>query len=49
MSEIFEKDSGTIGLHLKDIYKSGKLDDFGSNTNSGGMLFFQIIDNCANK
>ena len=26
MSELFDKDSDTIGLHLKNIYKSGELD-----------------------
>jgi prophage maintenance system killer protein len=27
MSELFEKDSDTIGLHLKNIYESGELDE----------------------
>ena len=27
MAELFEKDSDTIGLHLKNIYKSGELDE----------------------
>lgn len=27
MSELFEKDSDTIGLHLRNIYKSGELED----------------------
>jgi len=27
MSELFEKDSDTIGLHLKNIYKSDELDE----------------------
>ncbi len=26
MSELFDKDSDTIGLHLKNIYKSGELE-----------------------
>ena len=26
MAELFDKDSDTIGLHLKNIYKSGELD-----------------------
>ena len=28
MSELFDKDSDTIGLHLRNIYKSGELDEF---------------------
>ncbi len=28
MAELFEKDSDTIGLHLRNIYKSGELDEF---------------------
>jgi len=28
MSELFEKDTDTIGLHLKNIYKSEELDEF---------------------
>ncbi len=28
MAELFEKDSDTIGLHLKNIYKSGELEEF---------------------
>ncbi len=28
MAELFDKDSDTIGLHLKNIYKSGELDEF---------------------
>ena len=31
MSELFDKDSDTIGLHLKNIYKSGELEQ-GSTT-----------------
>ncbi len=27
MAELFDKDSDTIGLHLKNIYKSGELED----------------------
>ena len=27
MAELFEKDSDTIGLHLKNIYKSGELEE----------------------
>jgi len=27
MAELFEKDSDTIGLHLKNIYKSGEIDE----------------------
>ena len=27
MSDIFEKDSDTIGLHLKNIYQTGELDE----------------------
>ena len=27
MSELFDKDSDTIGLHLKNIYKSGELQE----------------------
>ena len=26
MAELFEKDSDTIGLHLKNIFKEGELD-----------------------
>jgi len=28
MAELFDKDSDTIGLHLKNIYKSGELEEF---------------------
>jgi len=28
LSELFEKDSDTIGWHLKNIYKSEELDEF---------------------
>ncbi len=28
MAELFDKDSDTIGLHLKNIYKSGELDEY---------------------
>jgi len=28
MAELFEKDSDTIGVHLKNIYKSGELEEF---------------------
>ena len=28
MSELFDKDSDTIGLHLRNIYKSGELNEF---------------------
>lgn len=27
MAELFDKDSDTIGLHLKNIYESGELDE----------------------
>ena len=27
MAELFDKDSDTIGLHLRNIYKSGKLEE----------------------
>lgn len=27
MAELFEKDSDTIGLHLKNIYESGELEE----------------------
>ena len=27
MSQLFDKDAGTVGLHLKNIYKSGELDE----------------------
>jgi hypothetical protein len=27
MSELFEKDSDTIGLHLKNIYQTGELEE----------------------
>ena len=27
MAALFDKDSDTIGLHLKNIYKSGELDE----------------------
>lgn len=27
MAELFEKDTDTIGLHLKNIYKSGELEE----------------------
>jgi len=27
MAELFDKDSDTIGLHLRNIYKSGELDE----------------------
>ncbi len=28
MAELFDKDSDTIGLHLRNIYKSGELEEF---------------------
>ena len=27
MAELFDKDSDTIGLHLKNVYESGELDE----------------------
>ena len=27
MVELFDKDSDTIGLHLKNVYESGELDE----------------------
>ena len=37
MSELFEKDSDTIGLHLKNIYKSGELEE-GSTTEYSSVV-----------
>lgn len=34
MSQLFDKDSDTIGLHLKNIYNSGELDEFSTTENS---------------
>ncbi len=34
MSQLFEKDSDTIGLHLKNIYKSGELDEISTTEES---------------
>ena len=34
MSQLFEKDSDTIGLHLKNIYKSGELDEISTTEDS---------------
>ena len=31
MAELFKKDSDTIGLHLKNIFKSNELDEFATN------------------
>ena len=28
MSQLFEKNTDTIGLHLKNIFQSGELDEF---------------------
>ena len=37
MSELFEKDSDTIGLHLKNIYNSGELEE-GSTTEHSSVV-----------
>ena len=34
MSQLFDKDTDTIGLHLRNIYKSGELDEFSTTGNS---------------
>ena len=34
MSQLFEKDSDTVGLHLKNIYKSGELDELSTTEDS---------------
>ena len=38
MAELFDKDSDTIGLHLKNIYKSGELEEFSQ------TLYKQILN-----
>jgi len=45
MAELFEKDSDTIGLHLRNIYKSGKLEKTATTEKSsvvrqGGAFLF---------
>lgn len=37
MSSLFEKDSNTIGLHIKNIYLSGELDE------SSTTEFFPVV------
>ena len=37
MAEVFDKDSDTIGLHLKNIYESGELDE-GSTTEDSSVV-----------
>ena len=34
MADLFEKDTDTIGLHLKNIYKEGELDEFSTTEDS---------------
>lgn len=34
MSQLFNKDTDTIGLHLKNIYKSGELDEISTTEKS---------------
>lgn len=34
MGQLFEKDTDTIGLHLKDIYESGELQEFATTEES---------------
>jgi prophage maintenance system killer protein len=34
MAQLFDKDSDTIGLHLKNIYKSGELEEFATTEHS---------------
>ena len=34
MAELFDKDSDTIGLHLKNIYQSGELEEFATTEDS---------------
>ena len=34
MSQLFEKNTDTIGLHLKNIFQSGELDEFSTTENS---------------
>lgn len=34
MAQLFEKDSDTISLHLKNIFKSGELDEFSTTEKS---------------
>lgn len=34
MAQLFEKDSDTVGLHLKNIYKSGELDEISTTEDS---------------
>ena len=37
MAELFDKDSDTIGLHLKNIFKSGELDELSTTE------FFSVV------
>ncbi|MDP3462935.1 MAG: hypothetical protein Q8S18_09125 [Bacteroidales bacterium] len=34
MAQLFDKDSDTIGLHLKNIYQSGELEEFSTTEES---------------
>ena len=34
MSQLFDKDTDTVGLHLKNIYKSGELDEISTTEDS---------------
>lgn len=34
LADLFEKDSGTIGLHLRNIYKSGELNEKATTVNT---------------
>jgi len=43
MAELFEKDSDTIGLHLKNIYQEGELD------NNSTTEFFSVVQNEGNR
>ena len=37
MAQLFEKDSDTIGLHLKNIYKTGELEEFATTEESSAV------------
>jgi hypothetical protein len=40
MAELFDKDIDTIGLHLKNVYESGELDEISNYREIPGSLKF---------
>ncbi len=52
IAQLFDKDSDTIGLHLKKIYQSGELEEFATTEESsvvqkeGNRLVKRLSKNC---